>query len=186
MASPALRIHAVEASTRANGPGRRFGVWLQGCPLACPGCYNPDTHAPDVGRVVPVDDLLRAFEDAPAPLEGITISGGEPLQQAPALLALLRRVRAETPLSVILFTGYPWEVAARHAEIISLVDVVLAGPYRREHHLAHGLRGSSNKTVHLVTSRYTRADLDAVPLAEIVIQADGDVTLTGIDPLAGL
>lgn len=49
--------------------------------------------------------------------------------------------------------------------------------------LAAGLRGSAGKTVHLLTSRYTLADIDAVPAAEVVIGEDGDITLTGIDPL---
>ena len=181
-----LRVHAIEPCTRTNGPGRRSTLWLQGCSLRCPGCFNPTTHAHAHGLLIPVDEVFASLAHPPEPVEGITISGGEPLEQASPLLALLRRVRAETSLSVLLFTGLPWEQAKRHADLGSLVDVVLAGPYVVRHHLAQGLRGSSNKTIHLLTPRYTRADLEAVPAAEIFIDPTGTITLTGIDPLAQL
>jgi hypothetical protein len=63
------------------------------------------------------------------------------------------------------------------------VDVVIAGRYVAAQHLARGLRGSANKTVHLLTDRYTAADLEATPEAEIILRPDGQVFVSGIDPL---
>jgi anaerobic ribonucleoside-triphosphate reductase activating protein len=103
-----LRIHQFLPVSYANGPGCRAVLWVQGCPLHCPGCYNPDTHAFDGGQWVTVRDLAaRVLALGPCP-EGITISGGEPLAQAPALVELLHRIKNHTPLSVIVFTGYTW------------------------------------------------------------------------------
>ncbi|TYB45422.1 4Fe-4S single cluster domain-containing protein [Actinomadura chibensis] len=179
-----LRVHAFEPFSEANGPGVRAVVWLQGCTLACPGCFNPETHG-RLGREVGVDELFACIAVLGGRIEGVTISGGEPLQQFRPLLRLLARIRAETSLSVLVLTGYGWDEIVRMPGAAALrerVDVLLAGRYRRDRRLGRGLRGSSNKTVHLFTDRYTEADLDAVPDAEVIIRADGTLTVTGIDP----
>ena len=102
-----LSLHALVEASRANGPGRRAVLWTQGCSLGCAGCFNPQTHSFS-GEPVAVDKLFECLAAMADHLEGITVSGGEPLQQPRALLALLKRVRAETPLSIIVFTGYTW------------------------------------------------------------------------------
>jgi anaerobic ribonucleoside-triphosphate reductase activating protein len=169
----------------ANGPGVRAVVWVQGCSLGCPGCFNPDTHPFTGGEVVSVDTLSEQLATLSG-IEGVTISGGEPLQQRPALLELLRRLRRKTTLSVLLFTGFTWDEVQRFPEaqeLLALIDVLIAGRYDQTQHLALELRGSRNKSVHYLTDRYGPADLAAVPAAEVVISADGEVVFTGIDPL---
>ena len=88
-----VRVHAIEPRSRANGPGVRFVVWLQGCTLGCPGCFNPLTHDPRAGTERAVDDIvaqLRAVR-----VDGLTLSGGEPMQQRDAAFKrLLHRRRA--------------------------------------------------------------------------------------------
>lgn len=184
--SSRLRIHAFEARSAANGPGTRAVIWVQGCTLGCAGCFNPETHGRE-GDEVGVDELFGRIVRLGDRIEGVTVSGGEPLQQRRAVLSLLSRIRAETPLSTVVFTGYAWPEVARMPDLGALrgcVDVLLAGRYERERRLAHGLRGSSNKTVHLFTDRYTADDLDAAPDAEVIIRVGGEVVLTGIDPPA--
>ncbi|HYT95610.1 MAG TPA: 4Fe-4S single cluster domain-containing protein [Gemmataceae bacterium] len=186
MNGQSLRIHSFLPHSRANGPGVRAVVWTQGCSLGCPGCYNPGTHPQTDGVAIVVDDLCGRLTALADTLEGLTISGGEPLQQRPALLALLRRVRAETALSVLLFTGYSWDEVQRFPETAALlanIDVLLAGRYDAAQHLGRDLRGSANKTMHFLTTRYTLADLAAVPAAEVVIAADGQIVVSGIDPV---
>jgi anaerobic ribonucleoside-triphosphate reductase activating protein len=183
-----LAVHAFLPVSRANGPGRRAVLWVRGCSLACPGCFNPETHAFTRVRT-PVDDVFgRVAAAAEAHvLDGLTVSGGEPFQQRRALAALLGRVRAETDLSVLVFTGYTTgELASMPgaAGVLRHTDVLVAGRYDARRRLATGLRGSANKTVVCLTDRYTEADVDAVPLAEVVIGPDGDVVLTGIDPVS--
>ena len=168
-----LRLHGFMPASYANGPGRRAVVWVQGCTLGCPGCFNPETHPHRGGDPVTVDDLftrLAALEG----IEGITISGGEPLQQPRPLAALLGRIRTETALSIIVFTGYTWPEARRRGpDVLANADVLLAGRYRP----------GQPKDVHFLTDRYTAADLAAVPPAEVVIGPDGAITLTGLSPL---
>lgn len=183
-----LRIHDVLPASRANGPGRRAVVWVQGCTLGCPGCFNPETHDPDGGQSVDVDALFRRIATLEGQIEGLSISGGEPLQQPRPLLRLLQRVRRETTLSVLLFTGYTWEEIQGMAQarpLLACVDVLVAGRYDPAQRLVgeRGLRSSANQTVHRLGDRYTLADLHAVPPGEVILSPDGGITLSGVDPL---
>lgn len=161
-------------------------LWTQGCTINCPGCFNPKTHPIRGGREWLIGDLLALMISLQGQIEGITISGGEPLLQIKALSQLLREVRSRTTLSVILFSGFTWEEiqAMPHAKaLLTQVDILLAGRYQQNKHLATGLRGSSNKTVHYLSSRYPPSVLSVTPPAEVFIATDGTVTFSGIDPL---
>lgn len=180
-----LNLHALLPHSRANGPGVRLVLWLQGCTLGCPGCFNPATHAPEPQWQVPVEDLVGRIVAEAQAIDGITLSGGEPLQQPEALLALLAAIRTRTTLSVLLFSGYTLlEIRQMPLgpAILAHVDVLIAGRYVQTRRLAHGLRGSANKTVHLLTDRYTLEDIEHVPLAEVSIDTAGNILLSGIDP----
>jgi len=184
--SPQLRVHHFEERSYANGPGCRLVLWLQGCTLKCPGCFNPATHNQRAGQMFAVAALAERMRQAGPDIEGLTISGGEPLLQIPALNALLEQIRTTTRLSVLLFTGYDWDEIQKmpaSGQLLQQLDVLIAGRYRADQRSAHGLIGSTNKTVHFLTQRYTGADLHIVPPAEITIDADGEVHLSGIDPL---
>jgi len=120
--------------------------------------------------------------------EGLTVSGGEPLQQADAIVALLEQARA-AGLSTLLFTRLTWEEVQRLAlapRILRCVDVMLAGRYVAEQRVAHGLLGSANQTVHLLSTRHTLEEISATPEAEAVILPDGRVVFSSISqPSAG-
>lgn len=109
MHAPQLSLAGLATGSRVNGPGRRIVVWVQGCDLACPGCFNPGTHDPraadtDIGALA--DRILAAREGH----DGVTFSGGEPFQQAAPLAALAERLRARWPdASLMAFTGYTLE-----------------------------------------------------------------------------
>lgn len=181
----AVRLHAFLPRSRANGPGWRAVLWVQGCTLGCPGCFNPHTHSPHGGEIVPVDDLFRRLRAAGPDLEGVTLSGGEPLQQADPVLAVLERVRGETALSTLLFTGYTWDEVQRLPEAARLracVAVLIAGRFDARRPAARAWLGSANQTIHCLTPRYTPADLLAVPAAEIILGPDGQVSVTGLGP----
>jgi anaerobic ribonucleoside-triphosphate reductase activating protein len=121
-------------------------------------------------------------------IEGLTVSGGEPLQQRRALVRLLQAVRQQTTLSIIVFTGFAWEEVQRMPEaerLLKCVDVLIAGRYDHTQRLARDLRGSANKTVHFLTNRYGPADLAGVPVAEVAIGPDGEMWVSGMDPPRG-
>ena len=98
--------------------------------LDCPGCFNPQTHSrEEVGGVVEVAEVMQRI--LAAGTEGLTVSGGEPLQQADAVVALLEEARA-AGLSTLLFTGLTWEEVLRlplAPRLLRCVDVLLAGRY---------------------------------------------------------
>ena len=162
-------------------------LWVQGCTLGCAGCFNPQTHTIQGGEWLGVDELFAKILALGDSIEGVTISGGEPLQQADALQPLLQRIRGETRLSTLLFTGFTWEEIGRLPQasaLLECIDVVLAGRYDAAQRLAHGLLGSANKTVHLLSSRYTMEDLANTPEAEAIITQQGEILLSGINPLS--
>jgi anaerobic ribonucleoside-triphosphate reductase activating protein len=181
-----LRVHDFLPSSKANGPGERAVLWVQGCSLGCAGCFNPETHRRAGGTAVPVGELVERLDRLAPNVEGLTMSGGEPFQQRRPVQQLLRRVRARTALSVLVFTGYAWGEVQRMPgveDMLSHVDVLVAGRYDAEQRVAGQLRGSANQTVHFLSDRYAQPDVREVPQAEVVIDPDGEVTLSGIDPL---
>jgi anaerobic ribonucleoside-triphosphate reductase activating protein len=182
--SPTLDIHGLLERSAANGPGLRSVIWTQGCSLGCAACFNPATHGAG-GERRSVSGLIDWVVGND--VEGITVSGGEPLEQADAVLELCCGCR-KIGLSVVLLTGFSWRYLCRRrpqlvSDLRDCTDVVIAGRYSQAQHLGAGLRGSSNKTVELFTDRYTRQQIDEIPGAEIIINADGTVVVTGVDPV---
>ncbi|MCG8420750.1 MAG: radical SAM protein [Proteobacteria bacterium] len=182
----AIDVHAYQPRSRANGPGTRFVLWFQGCSLGCPGCFNPDTHPAGPRRRLAVAELIALFAGQGDTIEGITLSGGEPLEQPDAMLALVSEVRAHTNLSIVVFSGYTIdEIRAMPSggEILQRIDVLIDGRYQAARRIGRGLRGSSNQHIHLLTGRYSMSEVEATPEAEIRIDPQGRVTLTGVAPL---
>ena len=151
--------------------------------MGCPGCFNPQTHdREEAGEEESVAKVMGRI--LAAGTEGLTVSGGEPLQQADAVVTLLEEARA-AGLSTLLFTGLTWEEVQRlplALRILRCVDVLLAGRYVAERRVAHGLLGSANQTVHLLSPRHTLEEIAATPEAEAVILPDGRVVFSGIRP----
>ncbi|MCA9176677.1 MAG: radical SAM protein [Planctomycetales bacterium] len=142
--------------TEAEGPGARYAIWVQGCPLRCPGCCNPEMlefrPAERIEAGALAEEILRV-----ADIEGVTLLGGEPFAQAPALGAMAERVR-EAGLSVMAFSGFTLEQLRERedaAALLSHVDLLVDGPYL-EGQAVHDRRwiGSANQRVHFLTPRY--------------------------------
>jgi len=155
-----LRVAQIVPCTEAEGPGKRFALWFQGCPLRCPGCCNPEMLPFEGGEAMTLDevvDLLRATAAEQA-LEGITLLGGEPLAHAAAGTALARAAHA-LGLNVMVFSGYVLEEARQMpdpavAELLGETDILVDGPYVRE--LPETRRrwiGSSNQRIHFLSDR---------------------------------
>jgi anaerobic ribonucleoside-triphosphate reductase activating protein len=159
-----LRVADVVASTEAEGPGRRFAIWLQGCPLRCPECCNPEMLSFSGGHLVAIEELVRQIESARHNdgIEGITLLGGEPTAQAEAAGELAAAVK-RLGLSVMLFSGYTLRELKEKRDsaierLLGATDILVDGPYLRE--LPDTNRrwiGSRNQVIHFLSSRY-RAD----------------------------
>lgn len=154
-----IRLHNMVPRTKALGPGTRAVLWTQGCGRQCPGCMSPESRPVDGGRLVDTDRLAAELAALDG-IEGVTVSGGEPFLQIGPLYSLLRALRVQTDLGVILYTGYTLEELEafddpRVDEICSgLVDLIVDGPYVEEQNDGGALRGSSNQRVLFLTERY--------------------------------
>jgi anaerobic ribonucleoside-triphosphate reductase activating protein len=159
-----VRVAQFVASTEAEGPGKRFALWFQGCPLRCPGCCNPEFLCFEGGETWKLADLLAEIDEAQNEefVDGITLLGGEPLAHAGGAAALAKAAW-ERRLSVMVFSGYTIEQARAMtdpavADLLAHIDILVDGPYVRE--LPDTKRrwiGSTNQRIHFLTDRY-RAD----------------------------
>jgi anaerobic ribonucleoside-triphosphate reductase activating protein len=177
------RIHALLERSAANGPGLRFVIWSQGCTLTCPGCFNPGTHPRDDGEPSTAEELAALVLARRDGIEGVTLSGGEPLEQPTAVARFCELIRTGSDLGIIILTGFTrQEIAAdpARADAVRNADMVLAGRYNARRHLGSGLRGSDNKEHWARTARYSPGDFAALPDVELIVAPDGSVTVTGM------
>ena len=87
-----MKIHSIISNSTVNGPGNRFVIWTQGCSLDCLGCWNPETHLFKSGNEYQIQDLFSLIIKETT-IEGITISGGEPFDQADELYNLTKEIK---------------------------------------------------------------------------------------------
>lgn len=146
------------------GPGRRLILWVRGCPLACPGCMTPElweSAAP--GTFLPVTELARQLAPLLAPLDGLSISGGEPALQAAALTRLIVELRSQPglgSLEVLSYSGFTLEELREKGpdvqEYLSHLDLLVDGRYEQNSGNTLRWRGSDNQRVHLLSPRAAR------------------------------
>ncbi len=169
---------------RLLGPGRRAVVWVQGCSRRCPGCVAPEMQPHNGGEAVDPEALARKILAAHP--DGITVSGGEPAEQAAAVAALLAPLRA-AGLNVILYSGWQrGELAADclpgSAALLALTDWLIDGDYRQELDDGRPLAGSSNQTVHRLTPAGERMEAPEQREWQLELDGDGNLALTGLPP----
>ncbi|MET9037707.1 4Fe-4S single cluster domain-containing protein [Streptomyces mirabilis] len=182
-AQPLLNVAATHVGTRALGPGTRSVVWVQGCSFHCAGCvapeWIPDRPARQAGPAELAAELL-----ADPRVTGLTLSGGEPMQQAAGLAALVRQAREIRDVSVICFTGHRLErlLARRPSEgvpdLLAVVDVLIDGLYVAGLNDGRGLRGSTNQRIHHLTRRLAVSGYDFAHRAR-----DAEIAVNGPETL---
>ncbi|WP_395639424.1 4Fe-4S single cluster domain-containing protein [Pseudolysinimonas sp.] len=188
-----LRWSRFLASTTAEGPGTRAAVWVQGCSVKCPGCFNPHLWAERGGRDDAPAELAQAWvaEARAAGVEGITLLGGEPFDQA-AALSVVATAFQDAGLTVMTFTGYTLEQldawSAERADIRSLLettDLLADGPYLANRpDTVRPWIGSTNQGLRALTPAYRdliasieeRGGQDRL---EIRIARDGTIAVNG-------
>jgi anaerobic ribonucleoside-triphosphate reductase activating protein len=187
-----IRAARILERTRAEGPGLRFCLWVQGCTLRCPGCYAAALQDPAGGFDVDEAELIARVRALAPELEGITLLGGEPFLQA-APLARLAAAAREAGLSVLCFTGFVYEDLLSRADpdqlsLLRQVDLLLDGPYRQaERDFSRPLIGSRNQRYRFLTPRYDEtALLAAGNRIEVRIGKDGVCRLNGMGDFPAL
>lgn len=149
-----------------NGPGVRTTLFVSGCTHGCPGCFNKEQQDFNYGNRWTEKEEEAFIQYAKNPqIVGISILGGEPLQQFndKALYSLLLRLRSEVRKPIWLWTGYTWEEIMKQTtmlKIITLVDVLIDGRYvETERDLMIKYRGSRNQRVIDVYESLTRGHI---------------------------
>ena len=143
------------------GPGSRIGLWVSGCGRGCPGCSNPELWVRrEDQRIAPEQlSLLLHRVARQHPVDGLTVTGGEPFEQCEELSALLEAV-ADITGDVLLYSGYTLEELEERgspavASILRRAAVLIDSPYVQAQNTGLPLRGSANQRIH-----YLRPDME--------------------------
>ena len=161
------------------GPGIRSVFWTQGCNLACKGCWNTQYWSSRGGSKIEVSQILNELDQLDG-IEGITLLGGEPLQQSEASLELIRGCK-EMGLSVFLYTGYdPSEFDETMQACFDLSDIAVTGRFVQElRDTTLRWRGSSNQQVHFISDLYDDSVLQEQTEVECHILPNGEIRMVG-------
>jgi anaerobic ribonucleoside-triphosphate reductase activating protein len=184
-----VNVASFAAETTALGPGVRAVIWVQGCPLRCPGCLAPG-WIPSIpaNLLTPAEILAKLELDE---IDGLTFSGGEPMEQATGLAELARLARKQKDVNIICFTGYRYERLLGDPpnpgihELLKEVDVLIDGPYIQARNDSIGLRGSSNQRIIHLSSRLVNHNLEYQKRKVEVFVDDGHLSYIGI-PTPGI
>lgn len=181
-----IGISRIHYPVTTLGPGRRLGIWFQGCSIRCPGCISADTWAAGKG-LLEIDELFERLDAWLPDCNGITISGGEPFDQCNALIEVLTRLRAEVGADILVYSGHPFERLADTLQCMDgLIDALITDPYLLHAPQTLPIRGSDNQRLHMLTplgrSRFaTFEDPERrAKTFDVMFDDDGAVWLAGI------
>ncbi|NJL00485.1 MAG: radical SAM protein [Spirulinaceae cyanobacterium SM2_1_0] len=180
-----LNLMGYVSESEVNGPGCRAVVWVQGCPRACAGCFNPESWPFAENLTVSIEAIATRILDNPRH-EGVTFSGGEPFWQAPALAELARQVKA-AGLNVMSFTGFTLgELQAADAppgasDLLAQLDILVDGPFLESQaiHAPDSLVSSRNQRVRVFNPELRDRLTWASDRLEVHILKDGTRIFTG-------
>lgn len=148
-----LRIAGIQNDSIVDGPGIRLSIYVQGCFHRCPGCHNPETHNPEGGLAISLDDILERIKQNSG-IGGVTFTGGEPFEQAPPLVDLAQQIRY-LGLNLVIYSGYTYEeLLAKSSTDRSVYQLMAAGwllidgPFLlHEQDYSLSFRGSRNQRI---------------------------------------
>lgn len=187
-----IRIFRREKPVSVLGPGLRAVVWVQGCSVGCKNCIVPESWAPELGEEVSLADLAEWIL-APPYIDGVTFSGGEPMEQAGSLLSLVQHLRGERDLGIVCYTGYRFEElqlrsTPEQSALLRVIDLLIDGPYIESLHADLLWRASTNQRLIPLTSRYQRvvealdAEQDRSAGLEFFLDESGSFAFAGVPP----
>jgi len=174
------------------GPGQRFIVWVQGCPLRCQGCHNPQFIPFRDAEWTSVNELAHRVAVVER-IEGVTYVGGEPFAQAEALAALSHRLRSEG-MTVMAYSGFTLgelqrNVVPHAADLLGEIDLLLDGRYCHDKPTNKPWRGSDNQRLIALSPRYREfIPIWNTPIGqefEVRVSENGEVEFLGISPTGG-
>lgn len=147
-----IHIYGVVNQSSVDFIGLRYVIFAQGCHRNCEGCHNPLSQSFDdnIGSYITIDEIIEEINKNPL-LDGITYSGGEPLEQVDVFYELSKRIKKETNLNICCYTGYVFEEIIKDnnkKKIIDVLDYLIDGPFILEKKDYRCLfRGSTNQRI---------------------------------------
>lgn len=161
-----MNVARILYPVKVLGPGNRIGIWLCGCHRACKGCSNPELWYTQSQYEIPVERVVELIQTISEkhPVDGFTISGGEPFEQSSDLAYLIQRIQSISD-DILVYTGYDLaELRARKDRYIDMilqrVAVIIDGPYIEALNETSPLKGSTNQSIHILQKHYVEAYTD--------------------------
>lgn len=152
-----LRVARKIEKCKVLGPGNRAVIWFHGCSRNCDGCIAKTMNLSNDYDNISADDLYKWISSC-KDIEGVSISGGEPLEQnLEDLVLFLSLVKSDSRnLSIILFSGFTYDeiIKSSKKSLLPFIDILIDGIYKKELNDNIGLRGSSNQVIYFLTERY--------------------------------
>lgn len=182
-----ISLSRVHFPVTTLGPGRRVGIWMQGCSIRCPGCISSDTWAKKAPRTA-VDELLVLVGSWLKECDGVTISGGEPFEQSLALELLLRGIRKLTTANILVYSGKRLSALTDEQSVTAgLIDCLISEPFELNSPQTKYLMGSDNQRMTCLTplgrevfGHLNRQSTDSDRRLDVMFDEDGVVWLAGI------
>lgn len=166
-----LRVHSIETFGTVDGPGIRFVVFLQGCPLKCMYCHNRDTWEINAGNITKISDLVdeikRYFPYIKSSNGGVTVSGGEPLLQAKMVTELFKELKKYN-VHTALDTAGSLPINDDIKELLNFTDLVLLDIKHIVDEKAKVLTGMSNKN-NLTFAKYLSDNNIPVWIRQVIV-----------------
>lgn len=156
-----LNLASIRFCTEAEGPGKRFAIWVQGCEHRCPGCCNLTMQEIRKNIIVDTKDLIELIQKSMLEdeIEGLSFIGGEPMLQAEGLYEVAKWAHT-VGLTVLVFTGYLFselkEMRNDSVEkLLSEIDVLVDGPFLQEQYdNERDWVGSKNQKIYFLSEAY--------------------------------
>jgi anaerobic ribonucleoside-triphosphate reductase activating protein len=180
-----LNVGRILESSISNGPGKRSVIWLQGCSILCRDCWNPAFLSHSVNNMMNIEEIFQKITNSSS-IEGVSILGGEPFDQAEGLWELIQLIR-KTNLSIMLWSGYTINYLKKQISlgerILKNIDILVDGPYIASRKKNLKWRGSENQHVYFLTNRYKHLEneINKESREFEILFRNGSVMLTG-DP----
>ncbi len=182
-----ISVSRIHFPITALGPGKRIGIWFQGCSLRCKGCLSPDTWQVKDNNIT-VEQLLEQITEWLPLADGITISGGEPFEQPEALFALVSGIKQLTDADILVYSGYQWDdIEKRVSQMAPCIDALISEPFKVDLLQTQMLKGSDNQQLHMLTPlgkarfmAYQRSTTPEDKVLDLAFDETGRLFLAGV------
>ena len=166
--------------SRVNGPGLRFVLWTQGCSKGCKNCFNPETWSFEKYKLLTPLEIFELIKNYN--VSGVTITGGDPLEQPEELLELLVLLESlNLSNGIILFTGFTIDEINKDfllRKSLNYIDVLIDGRFEKDQRISSSLRGSENQNIIYFSSKIKEEELNIDQEVEVCLEGD-IISVTG-------